>query len=179
MTGIGRWMVTRFCWFSVAGIALATVGCSAEQDAAALPSPTDATQVPAPSPTAAVTQAYTDFVAMLDRADSLARGTRRQELSAVMVDPQLSRVLKRIDDMERKNQATYGNIVVHVTSADITEDGAVVRDCQDSSNAGLLDTRTQKKLNRGVKKRNIKALLERGTDGRWRVNKFIVLGEGC
>ncbi|MBE1533225.1 hypothetical protein [Actinomadura algeriensis] len=179
MTGIGRWTVTRFCWFSVAGITLATAGCSTEQDAAALPSPTDSAQTVTPSSTAAVAQAYTDFVAMLDRADSLAPETRKQELSTVMVEPQLSRVLKRIDDMKGNNQATYGNIVVHTPRVNLTRNGAVVRDCQDSSNAGLLDTRTQKKLNRGVKERNIKALLEKGAEGRWRVSKFIVLGEGC
>lgn len=179
MTGTGRRTITRCCWFSAVGIALATTGCSTEQEAAALPSPIESAQAATPSPTAAVAQAYTDFVAMLDRADSLAPETRKQELSAVMVEPQLSRVLKRIDDMKEQKQATYGNIVVHIARVNLTGNRAVVRDCQDSSNAGLLDTRTQKKLNRGVKERNTKALLERGADGRWRVSKFIILGEGC
>ncbi|RKS68276.1 hypothetical protein BZB76_6537 [Actinomadura pelletieri DSM 43383] len=97
-----------------------------------------------------------------------------------MVNPQLSRVLRRVDEMKSQNIATYGHIVVHVKSVQLTASGAAtVYDCQDTRNAGLLNSVSQKKINRGIEQERTKALLVKGSDGQWRVSKSTTLGEGC
>ncbi|MFG2016903.1 hypothetical protein [Actinomadura geliboluensis] len=116
---------------------------------------------------------------MLDRADSLPAESRKRQLATVMTDPQLSRVLQRIDKMKSERLATYGHIIVHVQSVQLTPTGATVHDCQDSRNSGLLNSITRKKINRGVRQGNTKALLVKGSDGQWRVSKSITIGEGC
>ncbi|MEU5993868.1 hypothetical protein ABZ806_33265 [Spirillospora sp. NPDC047418] len=123
--------------------------------------------------------AYTKFVAMLDRADSLPVEFRKRDLATVMVDPQLSRVLRRIEEMKKQHIATYGQVAVRIKSVQLTASGATVFDCQDSSNAGILHSITGKKINRGVREGNTKALLVKGSDGQWRVRKSITIGEGC
>lgn len=123
--------------------------------------------------------AYTKFVAMLDRADSLPAETRKRDLATVMVDPQLSRVLRRVEEMKRQHIATYGQVAVRIKSVHLTVSGATVFDCQDSGTAGILNSVTGKKINRGVREGNIKALLVKGADGQWRVRKSITIGEGC
>jgi hypothetical protein len=96
-----------------------------------------------------------------------------------MVDPQLSRVLRRIEEMKKQHIATYGQVAVRIKSVQLTASGATVFDCQDSSGAGILHSITGKKINRGVREGNIKALLVKGSDGQWRVRKSITIGEGC
>ncbi|MBO2465043.1 hypothetical protein [Actinomadura violacea] len=123
--------------------------------------------------------AYAKFVAMLERADSLPAESRRQQLATVMADPQLSRVLQRIDAMKKHHIATYGHIIVHVKSVQLTASGATVHDCQDSRDSGLLNSVTQKKLIRGVRQGSKKALLVKDAYGQWRVSKSIAIGEGC
>lgn len=182
MLGIGRESVPRICWISAAGAVLALSGCNGGQEAVALPSSTGSEEPLASSSAVdkrAAESAYRNFVAMLDRADSLPSDSREQQLAAVMAEPQLSRVLKRIAEMEKQNLTTYGNVIVHIKSVELTEDGATVLDCQDTSNAGLINSVTQKKVNRGVKEENSKALLVKGRDGKWRVSKSITLGKGC
>ncbi|TMR04366.1 hypothetical protein ETD83_08380 [Actinomadura soli] len=175
-------MAHRFCWIGVAVVALICSSCGGGPKAVALPSVTYS-EAPLPSSTATekdvVASAYTKFVAMLERADSLPARSRERELATVMADPQLSRVLQRIDEMKRQHIATYGHIIVHVKSVQLTASGATVYDCQDSRGSGLLNSITRKKINRGVQQGNTKALLVKGSDGRWRVSKSITLGEGC
>lgn len=172
----------RFRRVGVAVAALIASGCGVEPEAVALPSLTDSGKR-IPSSTAsqeeAVASAYTKFVAMLERADSLPDESRKRQLATVMVDPQLSRVLRRVDEMKSQNIATYGHIVVHVKGVQIAESGATVYDCRDSRNSGLLNSATQKKINRGVQQEHAKALLVKGADGQWRVSKSTTLGEGC
>ncbi|WP_395107464.1 hypothetical protein, partial [Actinomadura sp. SCN-SB] len=98
-------------------------------------------------------------MAILDRAASLPAATRTEQLSKHMVEPQLSRTLKRIKKLETDGIATYGNIVVHIRDVRIHGDEATVDDCQDSSGAGLVDTNTSKKINRGVEEEHATATL--------------------
>ncbi|MFA1549913.1 hypothetical protein [Actinomadura chokoriensis] len=118
-------------------------------------------------------------MAMLDRADSLPAESRKRDLATIMVDPQLSRVLRRIDVMKRQHITTYGHVVVHIKSVQLTSTGATVFDCQNSSGAGIRNSITGKKIKRGVGEGDTKALLVKGPDGKWRVRKSITIGEGC
>ncbi|MFI0410601.1 hypothetical protein ACH34S_32325 [Actinomadura sp. 3N508] len=157
-------------------------GCGGGPDAVAFPSLTGSGAPPPLSAGAeekAVAAAYTKFVAMLDRADSLPADSRKHELATVMVDPQLSRVLRRIDEMKSRRIATYGHIIVHVKNVQLTASGATVDDCQDTRNSGLLNSVTRKKINRGIQQERTQALLVKGSDGQWRVSRSTTLGEGC
>lgn len=88
MTVIDRLAAGWPAWLGVAGIALALTGCSNHNDAVALPSSSPSTtSIPfPPSDEEAVKESYTSFIGALDRADSLPDGSRRQQLSALMVD---------------------------------------------------------------------------------------------
>ncbi|WP_285497832.1 hypothetical protein [Actinomadura sp. NBRC 104425] len=163
-------------------------GCTPEQASVTLPkqSAREAQGAPGtPSDTAAapeseaVKSAYRGFVSALERADSLPDATRKQQLATYMIDPQLSRVLEVVKEHKADHLATYGSVIVHINSVSVDGDDATLRDCQDATNAGLRDTRTDKKINRGVRERHVEATLKKGADGRWRVSKHIILGEGC
>jgi len=164
------------------------VSCSGEHPTVALPTQADpvsaspSSSTPSVSPEAeaeAIKYAYQQFTALLDRADRLPASTRRQELSMYMADPQLSRVLNRIEELHADNLTAYGSTIVHVKNVLIDGDNATLHDCQDTRKAGLMKATTRKKINRGIKEEHIKALLIKGSDGRWRVRKSISLGQGC
>lgn len=183
LSDIGRCMVNRLCWLAVVSAAFFSASCGSKSDDVSLPLLTDFSESPPPSSPVveerAVAAAYMEFVAMLDRADSLPSESRKHDLATVMVDPQLSRVLRRVEEMKRQHIATYGQVAVRIKSVQLTSSGATVFDCQDSSGAGILHSITGKKINRGVREGNTKALLVKGADGRWRVRKSITIGEGC
>lgn len=182
LTGDGWRRAGQLGWLGIVGAALLLTGCANHDDAVALPSPAGPGNSLPSSPASeseAVTRSYTDFIALLDRADSLPDYSRGQRLSALMAEPQLSRVLKRIEQLKNDHLTSYGQVIVHVKSIQLDGDEATLRDCQDSSSAGLENTDTHKKVSRGVKKGNTKALMVKGPDGNWRVSKYIVLGEGC
>ncbi|WP_147339383.1 hypothetical protein [Actinomadura spongiicola] len=172
--------LSRLRGLSVVTMLLLT-GCgTGEADS---PMPTVAVSAPVSPPpesqTEAIKRSYIAFVAILDRADSLPASTRRQKLGVHMTDPQLTQVLDRVEEMKRTDIATYGTVATHIQSVRIVGTGATLRDCQDSSGAGLLNVRTGKKINRGVEEETIKAYLAEGSDGRWRVTKSISYGKGC
>ncbi|NEA27643.1 hypothetical protein [Actinomadura bangladeshensis] len=181
MTGIDRQAARRLCWIGAACAVLVLAGCKSGSEAVALPSPSNVPTSPQSSISEdeAVRRVYTSFIAMLDHADSLPESSRKQQLSTLMVEPQLSRVLKRAEELESKNLTSYGKVVVHITSVDIAGNDATLHDCQDSSKAGVMNRNTHKKSNRGVEKGNTKAYLVKSADGKWRVSKYVVLGEGC
>ena len=163
-------------------------GCTGEQASVTLPkqserepqgAPGTPSNAAATQESEAVKSAYREFVSALERADSLPDTTRKQQLSTYMVDPQLSRVLKVVKEHRKDHLATYGSVIVHINSVSVDGGDATLRDCQDATNAGLRDTRTYKKINRGVRERHVEATLKKGADGRWRVSKHIILGEGC
>lgn len=181
LTGIDRQAAHRLCWIGAACAVLALAGCKSDSEAVALPSPSNVPTSPQSSVSEdeAVRRVYTSFIAMLDHADSLPESSRKQQLSTLMVEPQLSRVLKRAEELESKNLTSYGKVVVHIASVDVAGNDATLRDCQDSSKAGVMNKDTHKKSNRGVEKGNTKAYLIKSADGKWRVSKYVVLGEGC
>ncbi|GAA2456068.1 hypothetical protein GCM10010191_89240 [Actinomadura vinacea] len=96
-----------------------------------------------------------------------------------MVEPQLSKVLTTIEQHQANKVSSYGISVVHIKSIAIKESEATVNDCLDSSKAGMRDTTTRRKINRGIRRESITTTLKKGSDQRWRVSKYVVLGEGC
>lgn len=129
------------------------------------------------SPEDAVRQSYTQYWAVLPRVEQESdEGRRRQLLAPYATEPQLGTVLQNIKNLHAKNQTSWGYVVVHIESVQVTGNTATVKDCQDSSNAGLMDSKTGKKTSRGVSKDPLSATLERGTDERWRISGFSIPG---
>ncbi|WP_395108084.1 hypothetical protein [Actinomadura sp. SCN-SB] len=147
-----------------------------------IPAPPSSPVQASPSATSdadAIKGTYRQYSALLSRADRLPASTRRQQLSAYMVDPQLTRVLQRVEELHANNLTFYGSVVVHITNVRAKGNTATLRDCQDSSNSGLMNATTRKKVNRGVKEDHTEASLVKEGDGKWRVSKVIGLGQGC
>ncbi|WP_143220509.1 hypothetical protein [Actinomadura sp. CNU-125] len=160
--------------------ALLSTGCTGEGAAVPLPSESDRPSASAPNPDVeAIKHAYAQFFAILDHADSLPVDSRKQQLAAHMTDPQLSRVLKQIEEMKTQGVTSYGKTVGYVKSVQVGDNEAVVLGCQDGSKSGLMKSHSHKKMNRGVKEEKVKAYLSKAADGRWRVSKMVSLGEGC
>lgn len=162
----------------IAGFLLA--GCTSDESAAPLPSasppPTSSPHQPDDS---AAKRSYVAFIAILDRADSIPEEQRSQKLSLYMTEPQLSKVINRIKEMKGDDITSYGKLNPHVQSIQVNDRHAVIQDCQDSSYAGIMNSRTGEKLNRGIENESVTAYLSKGADGRWRVTKMVSHGKGC
>lgn len=173
---------TKLVWIlpTVAAM-LALTGCAAEERdtplATAASSPR--TSPTAQSETEEVERSYIAFLKILDGADSLPAGERRQQLSLYMTDPQLAQAIKRIQEMKKDNVSSYGSVVPHVRHVEINGSEARLLDCQDSSNAGNMNSRTGKKIDRGIDNESVTAYLSKGSDGQWRVTKTVSRGRGC
>lgn len=168
-------------WVFPALVVLSLVGCAGKEGAAPL---TTTAISPSTSPTSqsdteAIRRTYITFIKTLDRADSLPASERRQQLSLHMTDPQLTQVINRIKEMKRENIASYGSVVPHVQRIEVSGKDATLYDCQDSSNAGIMNTLTRKKINRGIDNETVTAYLSKGSDGEWRVTKSVSHGKGC
>ncbi|TMQ92736.1 hypothetical protein ETD83_26715 [Actinomadura soli] len=167
-------------WMMPVVTLLLLTGCTAEDSAVPLPTAAKSPSVSPPQSDAEpIKRSYIAFIAILDRADSLPTGTRRQELAFHMTDPQLTRVIDRIKEMEEENLTSYGKVVAHVQDIHVKDTDATLRDCQDSRDAGTMNALTGKKINRGIEKENLKTYLSKGPDGRWRVTKTVSYGKGC
>lgn len=179
----GRQATTRLYCLVAVGASLWASGCSSGNEAVALPT-ARGSESPVGTPSnsgdeRAVRDAYANFVMVLGRAGSLPEQNRKTELATVMVEPQLSHVVKHLDDLERRHLTTYGTVTVHVRSVQINENGATLYDCRDSREAGLVNSITHKKINRGIKEDHIKVLLTKGPDAKWRVSESFTLEKGC
>lgn len=164
------------------GITLLLAGCSGDERAVALPSPTTAAPLPTPSASSEVDEikgVYTELIEVLYRADSIPPPLQRKRLSAYMANPQLSRVLRRLKEKREQRIVSYGRHVVHIKSVTLDGQDAVLRDCQDSSDAGIMKVDTKKKIKRGSKEEDIKVYMSKLGDGHWRVLKMVLMGQGC
>ncbi|WP_396452177.1 hypothetical protein [Actinomadura sp.] len=160
---------------------LALVGCTDKASTSPLPTAASSprTSTTPQSDTEAIKRSYIAFIRTLDRADSLPASSRRKQLSIYMTDPQLSQVMNRIQEMKRDNVTSYGSVIPHVQRIEVNGNDATLHDCQDSSNAGNMNTLTRKKIDRGLNKETVTAQLLKGSDGRWRVTKTVSHGKGC
>lgn len=162
--------------------ATALTGCKGDDAASAVPSGTaSAPSLPPSTPdsqTRAIEDVYIKLNAFLTQADKLPADVRKQQASGYTVDPQLTRILRHAEELRSKNLTIYGTTIAHVASVTINGSDAVLRDCADSSEMGMMNTLTRKKLNRGVKSEDIKAYFQK-SDGKWKVAKLVSLGKGC
>ena len=107
----------------------------------------------------------------------------RQAMAAeVAVDPGLTNLLTDAKTVEQKGWDSYGQII-HRISWPQPVDGkttAVIADCQDTSQAGSLETSTGNKMTVGVERNPLQGNLVRGEDGVWRVRQaYYLKDEPC
>jgi hypothetical protein len=109
-------------------------------------------------------------------------GDRQAMAAEVAVDPGLTNLLTDAKTVEQKGWDSYGQII-HRISWPQPVDGkttAVIADCQDTSQAGSLETSTGNKMTVGVERNPLQGNLVRGEDGVWRVQQaYYLKDEPC
>ena len=109
-------------------------------------------------------------------------GDRQALAASVAVDPGLTNLLTDAKTVEQKGWDSYGQII-HRISWPQPVDGkatAVIADCQDTSQAGSLETSTGNKTTVGVERNPLQGNLVRGEDGVWRVQQaYYLKDEPC
>lgn len=112
----------------------------------------------------------------------IAADERAAVAAEVATEPAFSNLLTDAKTVSDKGWDSYGAIK-HKISWPQPVDGkstAVIADCQDTSQAGSLETATGYKKTVGVPARSIQGSLVRGTDGIWRVAQtFLLKDEAC
>ena len=107
---------------------------------------------------------------------------RHAMAAAVAVEPGLTNLLTDAKTVAEKGWDSYGQIT-HRISWPQPVNGkatAVIADCQDTSQAGSVETSTGNKMTVGVERNSLQGALVRGEDGVWRVQKaFYLKDEPC
>jgi hypothetical protein len=137
-------------------------------------SPT-ASETPSPTPSLTVEQQvlaqYRAFWVVLPEASQAPVGQRKQILARYAGDPELRSLLDGMAEQDRLGRVFYGQNLPRpdIEMLSVGRGVAVVRDCQDSSGAGVQDAKSGQKLTVGVARNSASATLHPGTDGAWRV----------
>lgn len=126
---------------------------------------------------AAVEGQWKEFWAVVLGAVRLPDGQRESALAAVAVDPLKSQILAEVRDSAAEGLDRYGSMIEHpYWEQPIGDrDTAVMGDCQDASQTGVLNVSTGKKETAGVVGNNTRATFERGSDQVWRVKEIYYL----
>jgi hypothetical protein len=104
----------------------------------------------------------------------------RTVLSAVAVDPLLSRAVSAARVQHTNGIAVYGQVVPRPTVLAVNgRPRATVRDCADGSHAGQADAATGRHRTVGAARLPVVATVVRGRDGRWRVSDLSFPGGRC
>jgi hypothetical protein len=130
-----------------------------------------AAAAPSPAAAAQVIAAYTAFFPALTAAEPQPQPRAAVVLAPSATQPYLGHVLAQMAWYRAHDEVSWGYLIPHVTSVQITGGQAVVRDCQDASNAWLVSTVTGRVIpgTAGCVRTYLVAVLTRGSDGRWRL----------
>lgn len=142
---------------------------------------TTAAAPPSPAAAAQVIAAYTAFVPALTAAEPQSQARAAAMLAPYAAQPYLGHALAQMAWYRAHDEVSWGYLVPHVTSVQITGGQAVVRDCQDASNAWLVSTVTGEVIpgSIGSPRTYLVAVLVRGKDGRWRLTLLAHVTEPC
>ncbi|HEY0485320.1 MAG TPA: hypothetical protein VGD72_03610 [Mycobacteriales bacterium] len=147
-----------------AALAVLTVpACSGGQKPAAAQSASTETQI--------LDQYRKLWSETLPAAMSAAPGERKDILSTTLTDPELGNALDRLAAMDRRGRRAYGSDVPLRQTVTLTGATAVVTGCLDSSQSGIADSKTGRKLTRGVATNPVSVTFHRGKDGVWRASE--------
>ena len=141
---------------------LAVPACSGQSDPAPESTSSSATKV--------LAQYRKLWAETIPAATAAAVGERKAILAATLTDPELTRALQRLTDLDGKGQRSYGaDVPLRQTVTVQGADTAVVTGCLDSTQSGVADRQTGRKLTRGVATNPVSVTFKRGSDGVWRV----------
>jgi hypothetical protein len=137
--------------------------------------------VVSPSAAAGVIAAYTAYFPALLAAEPLSQARAAAMLAPDAAQPYLGHVLAQIAAYRADDEVSWGYLVPHVTSVQVSGDQAIVRDCQDASNAWLVSSVTGQVIpgTTGYARTSLVAGLARGSDGRWRLTFLGHLTDPC
>lgn len=126
---------------------------------------------PSPAATAHIVAAYTAFFPALTAAEPQSQSRAAAILAPYATQPYLGHVLTQMAWYRAHDEVSWGYVTPHVTNVQITGGQAIVRDCQDASNAWLVSTVTGRVITGtvGYVRTYLIAVLTRGSDGRWRL----------
>jgi hypothetical protein len=171
---------------SVTLIALGVASCSSSGGAPTSTPTSDGIIVPTDSPSldpaaAAVIAQYRAFWRALPQASAAtADDARVQALVGVTTDPELSLLVRKLGQQRSQGQQLYGVDQPRPTLQSMTADQAVVRDCQDSSSAGVEKIVDHQRVTVGVARHLVTAtLLKRGAVWKVSVVDYAPSGTTC
>lgn len=186
---------------AAAAFAAALAGCSAGADAGPITSATNtatsSTTAPA-TPTAATSTTvdpaakeaqdrqaaelvWRQFNGLIGTLESLPSDQVDAAINAVAVDPTATRMRDENAKFRGEHKAGYGQIIPYISWPQPIDgkDTAVLSDCQDGSQAGVLDTKTGFKLTVGTPNTPVRGTLRRTPQG-WKVaTGELVQGATC
>ncbi len=188
---------------AAAAIAAALAGCNpnANPNANANTNPitsasqtTTSTATPAPTTTTSLDPgaqetkdrqdaelAWRKFNVLVNTVESLPADQVEAAIDAVAVDPTATRLRSENAQFRAEHKAGYGQDISYITwpKAIVGADTAVLSDCQDGSQAGVLDVRTGNKLTVGTPNTSTRGTLQRTSTG-WKVATVEILeGATC
>jgi hypothetical protein len=135
-------------------------------------SPLNAEVAPlSPAAAAEVIAAYSAFFPALTAAEPQSQARAAATLAPYATQPYLGHVLAQMAWYRAHDEVAWGYLIPHVTSVQITAGQAIVRDCQNASNAWLVSTATGQVIpgTVGCVRTYLVAVLTRGSGGRWRL----------
>jgi hypothetical protein len=97
-------------------------------------------------------------------------GNRRKILEPAAVDPALTRLLENMASQDADSKRAYGADIPLRESVERMNDLSLVRGCLDSSQSGLIDGASGRKISRGPARNPVLVNLRRGRDNIWRVS---------
>ncbi len=192
---------TTLTILAAAAVAAALGGCNTTADAGPITSatktPTSSTTAPA-TPTASTSTTvdpaakeaqdrqaaelvWRQFLGVLLTAEALPADQVEAAITAVAVDPALGRLRTEDQQFRADHKAGYGRVISYITWRQPVagKDTAVLSDCADGSQAGVVDSKSGNKLTVGTVNTPFRGTLQRTAQG-WKVaNSEALLGETC
>jgi hypothetical protein len=136
-----------------------------------------------PAAEAAAISAYTSYIAAVQDAEPQPPARAAAILAGYAAQPYLGHVLAQIATYRQYGELAWGYVTPHIVSVQLSGNGteAVVRDCQDASNAWLVAAATGTVVpgSTGSPRTLLVAVLARAENGKWLVTLLAHLPGTC
>jgi len=116
---------------------------------------------------------------ILPAASAANEDDRRAILVEAVMDPELSVLLKNMANQDSRGVKGYGADVPLAESIEHRSGVALVRGCLDSSNSGVRDGKTGRRITKGPARNPVRVNLQRAQDNAWRVSHVAFSGGGA
>jgi hypothetical protein len=142
-----------------------------------------AAAAPPPAAESAAITAYTSYIAAVQDAEPQPPARAAAILAGYTAQPYLGHVLAQIAVYRQHGELAWGYVTPHIVSVQLSGNGteAVLRDCQDASNAWLVAAATGKVVtgSTGSPRTLLVAVLARAETGKWLVTLLAHLPGTC